>query len=431
MADDKKARFGSTLESLLREDGTYEDVKNDAIKAVLAYKLREAMKTQNLSKVRMAERMGTSRSQLDRLLDPENEGVTLHALKRAATAVGMHLEIEGTVPDPVDAESGAERQVVNYWITTHWPPRDGDDESPTKTGVGVAEGRQQAADDMRPGDFVAVYESRTGRDKIRTLPDGTTTTVSCRAGREGMICYGIVDSYVSARPDSEPERYKDGTEIWWRWHAPVSVVSHTGFVARSDLLSILGYSPNYNLRGFGDYHSGLKKITEDEFRTLVQEFHAARPVRLPPSPRTGGHGHGGGGEGTVHLNLKNYVASNPVSALNESGLQKLEVEYEFATGDRADIVLVDRHKRIVGVEIEPSVHDVDLVGLLQAIKYRYMLECVADREPGDSRGMLIAHEIGDRVKAACTRYGIEFYEVLRETVDLWVAKRRVTRGSEA
>ena len=94
MADEKKAHVGSTLESLLREDGTYEELKNDAIKAVLAYKLTEAMKAQSLSKARMAERMGTSRSQLDRLLDPENEGVTLHTLKHAAAAVGMRLEIE-------------------------------------------------------------------------------------------------------------------------------------------------------------------------------------------------------------------------------------------------------------------------------------------------------------------------------------------------
>ena len=93
MADETKARVGSTLESLLREDGTYEELKNDAIKAVLAYKLTEAMKAQNLSKAGMAERMGTSRSQLDRLLDPENEGVTLHTLKHAAAAVGMRLEI--------------------------------------------------------------------------------------------------------------------------------------------------------------------------------------------------------------------------------------------------------------------------------------------------------------------------------------------------
>lgn len=88
------ARVGSTLESLLREDGIYEDAKNYAIKAVLAYKLAQAMKAQNLSKARMAERMETSRSQLDRLLDPENERVTLHTLKRAAAVVGMRLELE-------------------------------------------------------------------------------------------------------------------------------------------------------------------------------------------------------------------------------------------------------------------------------------------------------------------------------------------------
>ena len=90
----KNPHLGSTLESSLREDGTYEDAKTYAIKAVLAYKLEEAMKAQNLSKARMAKRMETSRSQLDRLLDPENEGVTLHTLRRAAAAVGMHLELE-------------------------------------------------------------------------------------------------------------------------------------------------------------------------------------------------------------------------------------------------------------------------------------------------------------------------------------------------
>ena len=52
------------------------------------------MKSQNISKALMAERMETSRSQLDRLLDPENERVTLHTLKRAAAAVGMRLELE-------------------------------------------------------------------------------------------------------------------------------------------------------------------------------------------------------------------------------------------------------------------------------------------------------------------------------------------------
>ena len=91
---EKNPHLGSTLANLLRKDDIYEDAKNDAVKAVLAYKLQQAMKEQNVSKARMAERMETSRSQLDRLLDPENESVTLHTLKRAAAAVGMRLELE-------------------------------------------------------------------------------------------------------------------------------------------------------------------------------------------------------------------------------------------------------------------------------------------------------------------------------------------------
>ena len=90
----RNPRTGSTLESLLREDGSYEGAKNHAIKAVLAYKLEEAMKARNLSKAAMAKRMETSRSQLDRLLDPDNESVTLHTLQRAAAALGMRLELQ-------------------------------------------------------------------------------------------------------------------------------------------------------------------------------------------------------------------------------------------------------------------------------------------------------------------------------------------------
>lgn len=116
---------------------------------------------------------------------------------------------------------------MNYWITTHWPPRVDEDESITETGVWLAEGRQQAANDMRPGDYVAIYETK-----------GTTTKIDCQLGREGMICYGTADSCILANPDSQPEKYADGSEIWWRWHAPVSVISRTGFVSRSDLLQI-------------------------------------------------------------------------------------------------------------------------------------------------------------------------------------------------
>ena len=96
----KNPRAGSTFESLLREDGLYEEAKSCAVRSVLACKLARAMDAQGLSKARMAARMETSRSQLDRLLDPENEGVTLHAPKRAAAAVGMRLELQLRRPRP-------------------------------------------------------------------------------------------------------------------------------------------------------------------------------------------------------------------------------------------------------------------------------------------------------------------------------------------
>ncbi len=311
---------------------------------------------------------------------------------------------------------------MNYWLTTHWPPRVDDDESVAGTGVWVPEGRQQAAEDMRPGDYVAVYESRSGRIENRTLPDGTTIKVPCKLGREGMICYGTADSRIRAIQDAHPEAYADGTEVWWRWYTPVSILSRTGFVPRSDLLKVLGYKPLYRLRGFGDRRSGLKKITEGQFRALVRAFHASRPIEFPENAREGADRRGGGGEGIVHLNLKNYVASNPAVALNESGLRLLRVEYQFPTNDRADIVLMDQYDRIVGVEIEPSVRHNEWAGLLQAIKYKHLLECVTRREPGDSRGVLIAHEISANIKTVCASYGIECREISRNVVDTWVTR---------
>ena len=312
---------------------------------------------------------------------------------------------------------------MNYWITTHWPPRDGDSDDGRTTGVWVPEGREQAASDLKQDDYVAVYEAQSGRTEVRELPNGTTDKFPCTSGRGGMICYGIADSTISAVPNSQPERYSDGSKIWWRWHAPVSICSRSGFVERKEVARILGYKTTYNFHGFGDYHSGLKKISESQFWSLVDAFHASRPIRFPTPTGSVGRSRNGGEEGPVHLNLKNYVASNPAVALNERGLRTLHVEYPFPTNDRADIVLADRHNRIIGLEIEPTIPGVDLVGLLQAIKYQYMLECVTQRERGDSRGILVAHKISGQVKTVCEKYGIECFEISRNEVESWVAQK--------
>lgn len=85
---------GSTFDSFLEEEGLREEVEADAIKRVIAWQLSEAMKAANITKKQMAERIGTSRSQLDRLLDPENSAVHLQTIAKAARAVGKRLRIE-------------------------------------------------------------------------------------------------------------------------------------------------------------------------------------------------------------------------------------------------------------------------------------------------------------------------------------------------
>jgi len=52
------------------------------------------MEKRQLTKAEMARRMDTSRSQLDRLLDPESNSVTLETLTRAARAVGRQVRVE-------------------------------------------------------------------------------------------------------------------------------------------------------------------------------------------------------------------------------------------------------------------------------------------------------------------------------------------------
>jgi antitoxin HicB len=85
---------GSSFDSLLEEEGILEEVEAVAIKRVIAGQLAQAMKVQHITKREMAVRMKTSRSQLDRLLDPENTEVRLATIARAARVIGKKLRIE-------------------------------------------------------------------------------------------------------------------------------------------------------------------------------------------------------------------------------------------------------------------------------------------------------------------------------------------------
>jgi len=92
--DIEKGRPGELFEDFLTEQGTLEETTERAVKRVLAFQLAAAMEEQSITKVEMAKRLETSRSQLDRLLDPKNDTVTLAVLVRAAKAVGRTLRLE-------------------------------------------------------------------------------------------------------------------------------------------------------------------------------------------------------------------------------------------------------------------------------------------------------------------------------------------------
>lgn len=86
-------RTGSGFDDFLKDQGFYEEVTAKALKRALSEQLRESMLEQKITKVAMATRMDTSRTQVDRLLDPDNLRIQFDSLVRAATAVGKRVEI--------------------------------------------------------------------------------------------------------------------------------------------------------------------------------------------------------------------------------------------------------------------------------------------------------------------------------------------------
>ena len=88
-----KEHMGSSLDDFLKQEGDFDEAQAQAIKEVVAWQLAAAMKEQKLSKNKMAALLKTSRTQVNRLLDPEHD-ITLSSLQRAAAIVGRRVTIE-------------------------------------------------------------------------------------------------------------------------------------------------------------------------------------------------------------------------------------------------------------------------------------------------------------------------------------------------
>ena len=93
MSKKRNPHIGSSLDDLLKEEGIFEEVQVQAIKEVIAWQLGQAMKKKQVSKARLAKLLRTSRTQVNRLLDPQTD-VTLSSLQRAAVLVGRQVKLE-------------------------------------------------------------------------------------------------------------------------------------------------------------------------------------------------------------------------------------------------------------------------------------------------------------------------------------------------
>jgi len=90
----KNESIGSSFDDFLKEEGIAEEVENRAVKKLISFQLLDTLKNQHLTKTELAHRLDTSRAAVDRLLDPDNDSVTLLTLIKAASVLGKKLKLE-------------------------------------------------------------------------------------------------------------------------------------------------------------------------------------------------------------------------------------------------------------------------------------------------------------------------------------------------
>ncbi|TET32847.1 MAG: hypothetical protein E3J72_18630 [Planctomycetota bacterium] len=304
--------------------------------------------------------------------------------------------------------------MMKYWITTHWPPLEGNGPS---YGVYICDGREEAGLGLRAGDKVLIYEIGSCPDVLHKRADGSEEWISHKRGRKGIIAIAELDEELYCDDDEPMTHYRDGAKRRWCWRAEGRMLNVSGFVSYARAAEFMGKGPGFRFRAIGKRKSGLLQIEEDVYRALVEEFKRNRPPEkapprksrfMPPRP-----GHGMGGEGPVHKALKKALYSKPSDVLSMPGLKGLHLEYQFETGDRADVVLEDFEGRYITVEVEETVGFDNITGVLQAIKYKYMFAVKCRRQNAEVLAFLVAHEIDGKVKDLCSEYGVECFQVPR------------------
>jgi DNA-binding Xre family transcriptional regulator len=92
--------IGSNVDAFFAEEGLLEEIEAAAVKRIIALELLAELQEKHMTKTELARRLDTSRSQVDRILDPNNESITLNTLVKAAALLGkrLHVSLEPAIP---------------------------------------------------------------------------------------------------------------------------------------------------------------------------------------------------------------------------------------------------------------------------------------------------------------------------------------------
>lgn len=89
----RNKHIGTKFDDFLAEENLLAEAQAEAIKRVIAWQIKEYLEKEGIKKSEFASKLKTSRSQLERLLDPENTSLNLKTLSHAAEIMGKHIEL--------------------------------------------------------------------------------------------------------------------------------------------------------------------------------------------------------------------------------------------------------------------------------------------------------------------------------------------------
>ena len=167
---------------------------------------------------------------------------------------------------------------MNGWMNTQWPISDEPDE-PTSHALYLRDGHEGVVDGMEIGDCVLLYEYMTKPGRTRHSGQKSQRVQQRSDGRQGIIAIAQVARLREERRDDlDHDDCDDGRKMWWRWVVPLDRVDKEGDAPLEVVLRVLKYNPGGYLLGFGDKHSGVKRLDESVWMELKREF-KSRPRR--------------------------------------------------------------------------------------------------------------------------------------------------------